>query len=260
MDVDGTLIDAAETIHPQDVALLKAFPKTIQPVLTTGRSLSGAKAVLRQNGLFTETTLPLPGVYMNGGAAYLPGETLCDQHSFSPQTHQSLLDLAGAYPSAAFSFFSLRKVFLVNANDFARHISRIHYLEAEEIDAGGLCEEIIKLMVLDQEQAILAEIKAEIEGWAVESAFSLPYALEVNPPGINKAGSLKTLLAALHLEGLPVYALGDGENDLPLFRLSQRSFAPSTAHPAILGAADQVIEREQDGLLGPVLDMISGVS
>jgi hypothetical protein len=33
----------------------------------------------------------------------------------------------------------------------------------------------------------------------------------------------------LGLSGMPVFAAGDGENDLDLFTLAQKSFAPATA-------------------------------
>ena len=256
IDVDGTLIDAEETIHPQDLTLLKNFPARIQPVLTTGRSLYGARAVLRQNGLFKAVPLPLPGVFMNGGAAYLADEVLCTQHNFSQQTRRALVDLSNHYPKCAFTFFSLEEVFLVNPNPFAKHISDLHYLEAVEVHSEEVPNDIVKLMILEQDKKNLSEIKALITTWEVESAYSLPYALEINPAGITKAKTLETLMQALAFEDLPVFTLGDGENDLPLFEHAQLSFAPSSAHPAILTAADHIIERDKDGLLAPVLEKI----
>lgn len=255
-DVDGTLIDARETIHPQDVALLQNFPKAVQLVLTTGRSLHGARAVLRQNGLFKAGALPFPGVYMNGGAAYLPGEVLCNKHIFAPDIHAALIELAKHFPGAAFTFFSLEEVFLVNPNSFAKHISKLHYLDASEVAPEQVSEGLVKLMILNQNKKSLVEIKAQIEEWKVEAAFSLPYALEINPPGINKASTLRNLMLAMGLEGLPVFTVGDGENDLALFMKSNTSFAPSTAHPTVLKAADHILQREKDGLLQPILETI----
>jgi Cof subfamily protein (haloacid dehalogenase superfamily) len=256
IDVDGTLIDSNEKIHPKDVALLQNFPGEIQPILTTGRSLHGAKGVLQQNGLFEDEPLPLPGVFMNGGAAYHAEEKLLIQHSFSPHTRQTLVELASKYPDASFSFFTLKDVYLVNPNPFARQISHLHHLEANEVGANELPEEMIKLMILDEAQTALANIKAETADWDVEGAYSLTYAYEINPPRVTKANTLQELLEEMGLNKLPIFAVGDGENDLSLFRISQMCFAPASAQPRILMRADHLIQREKDGLLGPVLEKI----
>ena len=259
MDVDGTLTDAKETIHPMDTALLQAFPTGIQPVLTTGRSLLGARAVLRHNGLFQVGPLPLPGVFMNGGAAYLPGEVLREKHTLSQQTLAALLGLTKMFTQTAFTFFSLERVFLVNPNPFARHISQIHYLEAAEVDPERIPEEVVKLMILDQNRDSLAKIKGLTTNLQVEGAYSLPYAFEINPPGITKANTLVSLLKTMGLEDLPVYIVGDGENDLSLFKGSVMSFAPSSAHPAVLTAADHIIPREKDGLLQSIFNIMADI-
>jgi hypothetical protein len=256
VDVDGTLINAEEKIHPLDIALLKDFPEDVQFILTTGRSLHGAKSVLRQNGLFEGRPLPFPGVFMNGGAAYFPQEVICTVHFFSGQTLKALVGLAANYPKSAFTFFSLEKVYLVNPNPFARHISQLHYLDAIEINRGEVPKEVIKMMILDHGANALKEIQKQTGGIDAESAFSLPYAFEINPPGITKANTLQSLLKDMDLSDLPVFTVGDGENDLSMFAHSKRCFAPTSAHPAVLEQADRIINREKDGLLLPILDEI----
>jgi hydroxymethylpyrimidine pyrophosphatase-like HAD family hydrolase len=71
---------------------------------------------------------------------------------------------------------------------------------------------------------------------------------------------LPPLIQALSLEQVPVYSAGDGQNDLGLFNLAVKSFAPSYAHPTILEQADHIIEREKEGMLTPILqEIISSV-
>jgi len=68
---------------------------------------------------------------------------------------------------------------------------------------------------------------------------------------------LPPLIQELSLEHVPVYTAGDGQNDLGLFDYAVSSFAPAYAHPAILEKADHIIEREKEGMLTPILEIIA---
>jgi len=253
IDIDGTLIDSHERVHPLDVQTLNQFPDEILPVLTTGRILHSAKGVLRENGLFQRDPFPLPGVFMNGGITYRPGEKLCTRHAFLSETREALINLSGIFPQSAFTFFAIDTVYLVNPTAFARQIAQLHHLSACIIDAGDLPAEIIKVMILEPESVEMRKIKDQSQTLHAEMAFSLPFAYEINPPGIDKAVSLMALLTTMRLDHLPIYAAGDAENDLALFKLARTSFAPTTAHPKVIETADHLIQRDEKGLLSPLL-------
>ena len=257
IDIDGTLIDEKEQLHPSDIAILQSFPANIQPVLTTGRILHSAKGVLQKFNLFNGRPIPLPGVFMNGGVAYLPGERIILQHTFNHAMRQKLLVVAERHPHSCFTFFALDAVHLINPNPFGRYISDLHYLAAQDTSASELPKEIVKLMVLDENVDSLSQIAQETAGLDAEMAYSLKFAYEINPPGITKANSLQVLLKTMRIEHLPVFVVGDAENDLSLFRLAVQSFAPDTAHQAALDHADRIISREPDGILTPILQQIN---
>lgn len=257
VDIDGTLIDSHEQVHPNDVQALKHFPDEIQPVLTTGRILHSAKGVLRENGLFKQGPFPLPGVFMNGGVTYLPDEKLCTRHAFPPVTREAVLDLSKAFSQSAFTFFATDAVYLVNPTDFAQQIAQRHYLDAQLRVADDIPIEIIKVMILESNRQVMEQIQERSQSLDAEMAYSLPYAYEINPTGINKANSLIKLLKTLQLEDLPIYVVGDAENDLSLFNLAKKSFAPSNAHHSLLKRADLVIQREEQGILSPILGEIT---
>lgn len=256
MDIDGTLIDSDEQVHPKDVAILNAFPEAIVPILTTGRILHSAKGVLRENGAFLHDPLPIPGVFMNGGVTYQPGEILCNHHAFSPEIRQAVINLSMVFPQSAFTFFAIDSVYLVNPTAFGRHIADIHHLAASEIDTNQLPLEIIKLMILEPEPETMQEIRDQSRLFTAQTAMSLPFAYEINPPGIDKAASLKSLLMKMQITELPIFAVGDAENDIPLLEMAHTSFAPTTAHTKVLEIVDQLVPKENDGLLGPILSAI----
>ena len=257
IDIDGTLIDSDERVHPQDVHTLKLFPEEILPLLTTGRILHSAKGVLRENGLFQSDPFPLPGVFQNGGVTYRPDETLCASHAFRPKTRKAVVDLSKSFSQSAFTFFAIDTVYLVNPTEFGRHIAQLHHLSARVINADDLPAEIIKVMILEPEPLEMQKIQDQSQSLEAEMAISLPFAYEINPPGINKAASLQDLLKTMQLDHLPIYAVGDAENDLALFKLARTSFAPTTAYPKVIDVADHLIPREKEGLLTPLLQYLS---
>lgn len=260
LDFDGTLINPQMRLHPEDIKILKNFPSAVQPVITTGRDLRSLKSISQENGLFKNTPFPFPGVFMNGGVACLPGEVICHKHILATETLNALIHLAQDFPGTTFTFFSLDNIFLANPTPFGREIAQAHHLspsitlvDCQTILAGGFSDDIIKVMILEPETKLMEMIKVRVKGLDVNSAMSLPYSCEVNPPGIDKAASLIKLLKSMHFDHLPIYVVGDAENDLGLFELAQTSFAPTTAHPKVIEVADQLIQREKEGLLSPLL-------
>ena len=256
LDIDGTLLDANEQVHPNDFQLLQHFPDEVLLVLNTGRPLHSAKDALYKNGLFTKQKLPMPSIFMNGGVAYFPGEQLYLDHPFDPAAGHELLQLTAEFPNTEFVFFAVDIAFLVNPTPFGGRIINQHGINAIGKADFGIVDNIIKALALNDDAEILEMIREKAKGMKAEMSYSLPFIFEFNPPGITKATTLMQLLEKMELQHLPVFAAGDGENDLSLFTLAKRSFTPDTAHPAILERADQIIARNKNGLLQPILEQI----
>jgi hydroxymethylpyrimidine pyrophosphatase-like HAD family hydrolase len=187
----------------------------------------------------------------------LPGEKPYQKHVFNQETRQTVIALANTFSETAFTFFGFDKVYLVNPNSFGQHISNAHHLNAKVVIAAELPAEIIKVMVLEPDPIALDQVRDYSKKIMAEMATSLPYAYEINPPGINKAASLMALLKEMHMDHIPIYAAGDAENDLALFELAQTSFAPTDAHPKVLQRADHHISRAESGLLAPIMEHIA---
>ena len=66
--------------------------------------------------------------------------------------------------------------------------------------------------------------------------------VDVLPPGLDKGVGLDGALARLGRRGVQVIAIGDGENDLPLFDRAHVTIAPANAHPSVKEAADVLID------------------
>lgn len=253
IDIDGTLMDSKEAIHPNDIQLLLDFPRNIQPILATGRELYSTKPIFHANGLFHDSPLPLPGVFMNGGTAYLPNEVLYIHHYFPMSIRDELIALAENNPQTVFIFSTLNVSYVANPN---LNLADQDYLIPVQSPAEEVPEEILKVLIVEKDRAVLEQVVQSAAGIQAQMAYSLPFLFEINPPGITKAATLVKLIKKMGLTGIPIYAVGDGENDLSLFELSQVSFAPSNAHPAILEKADHVIVREEKGIFHPIFSYL----
>lgn len=256
MDLDGTLIDHNEIAHPRDIAILNDFPSEVLPILATGRSLPSARGVLDHNGILQGGPFPLPGVFINGTVAQLPGEKVLDVHYLDAELLPDLIELTRAFPATAFFFYQPDKVYLVNTTPTGQWLSRIHYLNAIECQAEDLPQQINKAMAVEEDLAIVDQIRDYAREFSAEMGTSLPFIFEISPPGITKAKSVRVLLREMGYADLPVYAVGDGENDLAMKGMVEQFFVPSTAQKAVQEQADVVIDRTQEGILDPILDII----
>jgi len=257
LDIDGTLTDKNHKIHPNDIRIMHEFPEAIQPILATGRNLMSAKRILASNQIFKNTTLPLPCIFMNGGASYLPGEELLISHSFPSETLKMLINLSKSFHGTTFGFFTTSSEYLINPSRTNHNNSKIHYFSSQVFNEKSIPGNIVKAMVVEHDKRILKEIEQKGSEIKAEMTYSLPYVIEFVPLGINKAVGLPPILQELSLENIPVYTAGDGQNDLGLFNYAVKSFAPSYAHPTILEKADHITQREIEGMLKPILDIIS---
>lgn len=68
--------------------------------------------------------------------------------------------------------------------------------------------------------------------------------VDVLPPGMDKGMGLEAILGRMGLRGVRVIAIGDGENDIPMFGRADVALAPANAHPLAKEAADVVLEQE----------------
>ncbi len=76
-----------------------------------------------------------------------------------------------------------------------------------------------------------------------------PFFLELVPKGIDKAQSLRRLLAKINLTPADMIAFGDGYNDLSMLKLAGMGVAMANAAPEVRADADYItLSNEEDGV------------
>jgi Cof subfamily protein (haloacid dehalogenase superfamily) len=254
-DMDGTLLDSQDAIHPADRAFLLHPPEGIQLVPSSGRTLASIHGIFQRHGLFQHQPLPFPLITQNGAACYLPGEQLVFQQAMSAETLARLYRLAQEQADVTSFFSSPARLFMLHPTEFGLAGAERYSYTIDPRDVNVFpSEPICKIMCFSANHERLLEIGAAAEGIPAEQAFSMATILEFTAPGANKGSGLCYLLAALGLTGATVLAAGDGENDLALFAQATRSFAPSTSPEMVRSSADVVIDPRQTGLFAPMLE------
>jgi Cof subfamily protein (haloacid dehalogenase superfamily) len=108
---------------------------------------------------------------------------------------------------------------------------------------------------------IIGGIQSKLQdrfGGGIYAARSAPSFLEVLRAGVSKGEGLKTALAYRGIDAAAALALGDEENDLPLFKAAGWSAAPSSAREAVRNAADYVFGANAEEGLAAFLETLFG--
>lgn len=251
-DVDGTLINAQGVIHPADVEILATYRDSLL-IPATGRSIGSLRQIFAKNGLFAGQALPFPLVLQNGAALYAQGERLLAHFKFEEKVQVQLIQLLLRFKQASVLFFDLDGIYSMHGNGPAQEeiISLDFY--AGSFPENSRLYQFSKAMCFSNDPEILKTLREAIRSLTVGTYQSLPYALEVCPPGVNKANGIKQLLKLLGLEDYRLYAVGDSENDLPMFELADCSYAPTTAVDDVAKMANCAIDASERGILAPIL-------
>ena len=250
-DLDGTLLDEEEQIHPADRSLL-ASRRDIPFIITTGRALWSIKGVFEQNGLFTGNDIPFPIVAQNGAVLYDKNEIIIDYFPFEHKTQFQVINTIRKFSQITFYLFGMSELYILNDTPLGSYYARIWYMPIKPFEVSGDLQ-LTKVMGLSKNVPDLQEVACSLSSLDVEISFSLDFLLEITPQGVDKGIGLQGLLKELDLAKTQIYIAGDGGNDLPVFNKAHKSYCPNSSSNEIISKADVIIDREDAGVLTPML-------
>jgi len=256
-DFDGTLVNHQGEMHPMDKEILQRDDPPAYFITATGRSLEAVHSTFIKHGLFEGVPFPFPSITLNGGQVSDAGGKSIAYFSFDIETQHKVIELTEGFPSVTFLLLDQFNVYLVDPDETG--MRRAGKYEMYPIPYAPQLKDLsfCKLMCLSDEHDSLLKIAESASDFQVESAFSMQTIFELTPLGVNKGSSLSYLLNVLKLEGVPLYAAGDGGNDLAMLNLADVSFTAETSPEYIRQAVDHVIDIEHEGLLTPILKTLS---
>ncbi|MBK5223798.1 MAG: HAD family phosphatase [Acidimicrobiia bacterium] len=261
-DLDGTLWERQNELHPATVAAIAELDRRGYPLLVaTGRRLASARAPLARLGLRP------PVVVLNGAMVVdLANGDRIFQHAFAPDVAHQVLDAhlsAGIEPCVYVDHPEV-DVFVGDApSTHPDHLASF----GEWVRPAGLHAVIDEHPVLAF--SVLALPPSAVEGLedvltpianphvSVERQYA-PGLLTVTvaPPELSKWNGVEAFCRHRGLDPSKVLAIGDGPNDLELLDGALVAVAPTDSHPEALARADHVVPRAADSGWAYLLDLL----
>jgi hydroxymethylpyrimidine pyrophosphatase-like HAD family hydrolase len=259
-DLDGTLWDLPETVHPRTLAAVAELERRGVPLLVaTGRRVASTRDALAELGLAP------PAVVLNGAVALdLATDERFHRHAFHADDAARVLEVflaAGVEPCVYVEHHEV-DVFVSGApSTHPGHLASFgHWVRTGDLAAVAAEHPVLAFGVLGLPWDVLgplAEVVAEVASPHLSQERRYGGAtITVAPPELSKWVGVEAYCARAGLDPSRVLALGDGPNDLELLDGAAVALVPEDGHAEALARADHVIGEAVDGGWAEVLDLL----
>ena len=260
-DLDGTLSDAAERIHPASVRAIRELEAGGIPVLVaTGRRLRMACAVLQAGGLSSG-----PAVVLDGALGLdLRDGRVFHQVAFPAPAAGRVLEAfasAGLSPCVYVDRPGVDLVVGEAPSTHPGHLARARpWVAVDDLARVVATEPVYAFAVVGRPAALLEPVPAAVgPAGSASIVADLIYGgstVQVRPPQISKWSGVLAYCAEQGIDPGRILAVGDGANDLELLDGAAVACAVATAPPAVLARADHLIGPPASGGWAAVLDLV----
>jgi Cof subfamily protein (haloacid dehalogenase superfamily) len=263
-DLDGTLLDSKRGIHPENLAVLKAYMAAgIGVGFATGRSPRCADS-------FAQLLKPsAPLIHFNGAVVrdWTKGEVLHHQRLSLPDALRALALGAslGAHANVyvADDILIARRSALSQESEVKDGVPHTVVADLTGFLSTAPAAPTKLLFITEPERipALLSGLEEQGRG-AFSVVNSEPTYVEVLPLGTSKGAAAAVLAAKLGLNASQVIAFGDNLNDVELLQSAGLGVAMDNSHPTLKARAHRVIGHHDTPaiatFLSQTLELIGG--
>ncbi|NLZ54447.1 MAG: HAD family phosphatase [Thermoanaerobacteraceae bacterium] len=228
LDIDGTIVDSDNNISPaNEKAIREVISRGIPVALVTGRHRDGTKKVINEVGL----DINIPLVLNNGALVYLGGDIVWKDF-LSVNEADAVIKFTTKIPGVVTTIYQTDDIHL-HCNSPIDRDWLIDRLKAFEINCSKVAntpdeltrEDVAKIMLITESSEKALKI---FQMWPEELSNlkctrSYPYLGEINSSTCDKGRGLKVLCEKLGILPEEVLAVGDGENDVPMFTFAKHA-------------------------------------
>ncbi|MFC6176884.1 Cof-type HAD-IIB family hydrolase [Companilactobacillus huachuanensis] len=235
-DLDGTLLNAESQVDETVAnAVHQLEENNYLPVICTGRSPIEIEAATSATGIDTYVTL--------NGAFVQSQDKIIYHNDIKPELIKDIMGKAHKSGDALF-MHTPDRTFLSGKTPFIKEFFQKLRLDIPEIDPDFYQKDDIQMFVIltDSDGSSYQEQYPELQFYNTGY-----HSLDTVAKGVSKMSGIKEVLKAFDLTDKPVYAFGDGTNDLPMIQFADYSVAMGNGIDAVKEAATYITTENVNG-------------
>ncbi len=245
-DVDGTLVaDDKSLPEANRQAVAKLAHAGVAFALISSRPPRGMAEVIKA------LDVPLVFAGFNGGVISTAENEVLEQHLLEPdEARRTVKSLANG--GVDVWVFAGQEWFAQNATSAynAREIRTVRFEPTIVQNFGAALDKAAKIVGVSDDAALLgrceAELRAQLSGRAT-IVRSQRYYLDITDALANKGAGVRSIARQLGVPLEEVAVIGDGPNDVDMFKVGGLSIAMGNAEPAVRQAANYVTGGNNEG-------------
>jgi len=258
LDVDGTVLLEDETLSPGVLdAIAQAQAAGHEVMLATGRSWEGTRGILRVLALAPEYVVCSNGaVVMKRLGGDLADETQYERfhvETFDPAEVLTLLREHLPHAKYMVELADGRRLYTEHMDDW--NLNRAARVPFGELAAQPVCRVVV--VSPDETDDDFVELVGRIGLNKVSYAVGWSAWLDIAPHGVDKSTALELVRGLLDIAPAQVLVVGDGRNDVGMFRWAQahggRAIAMGQGPDEVLSEAGEITASVHAGGVADIL-------
>lgn len=258
LDVDGTVLLEDETLSPGVVeAVAHAHRAGHEVMLATGRSWEGTRGILRVLSLAPEYVVCSNGaVIMKRMGGDLADEVQYERFHVETFDPREVLELLRAHLPDAKYMVELsdgRRLYTEHMDDW--NLARAKRVTFDELASQPVCRVVV--VSPDETDEDFVDLVGRIGLNKVSYAVGWSAWLDIAPQGVDKSTALERVRTWLGVEPEHVLVMGDGRNDVGMFRWARehggRAIAMAQGPEEVLREASETTSSVHSGGVAEIL-------
>ena len=247
-DIDRTLLPESGIVSLATVEAVRACrAQGTEFVVASGRWFPAAREI-------SAGQLGIEDGYMiicNGGAVVRSDGTALMERGLEPDQARAVYDVLTSEPVMLTSYvrgaiyrLHMKHLSVFHLPERSSYFGGCAYNVVDEDAAafeGRGLDHPYKMEAHSDDYALLARLRAQLEGMGLQVNSSFPFNLEIMAPGTGKGAAVRWLTAHLGLRREQVMGFGDYTNDLPMLENVGWPMAVDNALPEVTRACRAVV-------------------